>query len=402
MNKSEQGSNNDDMVIGSRIPKDATNDYSDEIINQRISWLEKKTNTKIKHLKNFSENPANMQGNIENLIGVAQVPIGITGPIKVNGEYANGDFYVPMATTEGVLITSYNVGMRVLSKSGGVSTCILNDEIHITPIFYIDNIKQRKDFVDRIENDFKRIKAEAETTTRFGKLHRIEPKLCGRGVLLRFCFTTGDAMGLNMINIAVDKACQYIKERTGFSYSLRSGYSSDKKPSSLNHIKGYGKEVFAEAVIERKSLRLLNVDPEDLLDWYHTTALTGYLSGMFGMNGQMANAIAAIYIACGQDVAHVVNSSIGVSMCEINKNGDLYVSVYIPNLLVGTVGGGTSLGTQRECLQIMGCYGDGKAKKFAEIVAATVLAGELSISASLKNGTFVEAHKTISRRKVNR
>ena len=281
----------------------------------------------------------------------------------------------------------------------GVNVSVLTNSIHISPVFFLESLKACKDFIKWLEGHFVNIKKEAEAVTKHGQLLKIENKIVGRKVFSRFCYKTGDAMGMNMINIMTENACKYISNETGIRHLIRSGYSSDKKMSALGFIKGYGKEVFAEAVIPKECLRLLNVTPEDLQEWYHTTMLSGLHAGMVGMNGQIANGISAIFTATGQDIAHIIHSCAGISQCEILKSGDLYGSVYLPNLLIGTVGGGTNLPTQRECLEIMGCYGSNKSLKLAEIIGGTILAGELAISASIINGSFVQAHKDLRKNK---
>ena len=205
-------------------------------------------------------------------------------------------------------------------------------------------------------------------------------------------------MGLNMINKATYEAIQYIsKETKEMNYFIRSNFSSDKKPCLENIKRGYGKSVLATAVVKKEYLGLLQATPNQIYNYYRIITRVTEKCRMIGMNGQFANGLAALFIACGQDPASILNSAIGISGCNIVTNGDLEIYAYIPNLVIGTVGGGTGLGTQRECLSLLGCYGRNKAKKFAEIAAATVLAGELSIAASVANDTFVQAHEKLGR-----
>lgn len=383
------------------IPRDLEfkNDHSISYLNKRIEFITKQTGVKLRHINNYSVIPEDTSGNIENLIGFAQIPIGITGPLKINGSHAKGEFYIPLATTEGVLITSYHRGMRLLTRAGGVNTCIFKDELHISPIFIIYGVNKMKLFIEWIHDNLNKIKEEAEKTTKHGKLLNIKPSMTGEGVVLKFSYSTGDAMGMNMINKATDEACKFISKLTQAKYYIRSNFSSDKKISANNIIKGYGKEIFAEATIPKKLFveRKIRTTPEEIYSYRTAVMSSSVYAGMIGMNAQFANFLAAIFIACGQDVAHVVNSSVGISSCKVLPSGDLYISVYLPNLLVGTIGGGTALPTQRECLEILGCYGNGMVLKFAEIVAAGVLAGELAISIAITNGSFVEAHERLGR-----
>jgi len=367
--------------------------YTKDYIKKRINWLEKKYKISLRHISKFSLNISNLKKNIENLIGCVQIPIGVAGPLKINGEYTKGEFYIPMATTEKSLVSNYQIGMKLLSLSGGVKTLVLKNEIHISPLFVINGIERMKKFIKWIKNNFEDIKNAAEKTTSHGELVSIIPKITGEGVILIFRYFTKDAMGANMINIATEEACKFIKTKTFVKkFYLRSNFSSDKKVSSYNFIEGYGKEVFAEAIITNKILRLLNIniDVDEINRYYNSTLLISSYSCMIGINAHVANLIAAIFTACGQDIAHVINSSIGIATSKILDGDTLYLTLYLPNLLVGTVGGGTSLETQRECLELLGCYGKDGSMKFSEIICASALAGELGIVTSLLTGVFTK------------
>lgn len=367
--------------------------YADFVTRYR-SWAEDLTGTNLKVLDHFSTPPEYMRKNIENLIGTTHIPVGLAGPIQVNGDYAQGEFFVPFATTEGTLVETYQLGMRLITKSGGATVKVLKDVMDITPLFILENLGKAHELTQWIEVHFDEIKAIAEETTVHGKLMGITPHLMGRRVFLNFQFYTADAMGMNIANIAADKACRFIaKHFTIEDFYLRSNFSSDKKPAAANLLKCYGKEVVAEATIPRKYIkRFFTVTPEKLFDFWYAGNLGSLHSGMLGLNAHFANGLTAIYMATGQDVAQVVNASIGINVFEVTSQGDLYSSVKMPSLIVGTVGGGTHLNSQKACLEIMGCYGDGKAKKLAEIIAATILGGELAICGALACGRFVDAH----------
>jgi hydroxymethylglutaryl-CoA reductase (NADPH) len=387
------------------VPRHKGMDFTPEAINARRDWLERKTGASLERIAVLSEAPEHFQGNIENLIGVTHVPLGIAGPLKVNGQEAQGVFYVPMATTEGAIVYTYMRGMQVVSLAGGVNVWTVRDEIHISPIFVFENLETARKFTDWLDTNFERVKEEAEKTTRHGKLLRLEPHIFDRNVVVKFCYSTGDAMGLNMINIATEEACKWIVPAVRpEEFYLRSNFSSVKKVSAHNYaMAGLGKMVMADVTIPRSLLRrLFKVSPETLARYCHLCFLSGAHAGMVGMNGHTANGLAAIFIACGQDVANIVDSQVSVSSCEVTRSGDLYVSMKIPNLVVGTVGGGVNLEPQRECLQILGCYGSGKARKFAEIIAASVLSGEIGVAAAIVTGTFVSAHKKYGRKPTTR
>ncbi|MCK5306388.1 MAG: PilZ domain-containing protein [Candidatus Omnitrophica bacterium] len=378
------------------VPRKKDKNFDPEFVAHRRQWLSEKTNTRFFHTGYFSTPSEDMKGNIENLIGVTQIPIGVAGPLKINGQYAKGTFYIPLATTEGTLVETYQRGMLVITKAGGANVIVTKDVINVSPVFILEDISKIKGFILWVEENFEKIKEKAEKTTRYGKLLKITPLFLGKRVILNFCYTTGDAMGLNMINIATDRACEYIRENVKTEgFYLRSNFSSDKKASVYNLITGYGKEVLVEVTLSKKIVnRYLNSTPEEIYNFWYVGFLGSYQAGMIGLNAHFANGLAAIFIACGQDVAQIINANVGIVMCEITKNGDLCISAKFPNLVIGTVGGGTSLKTQRECLESIGCYGSDKAKKFAEIVAASILAGEISICAALASGVFIKAHET--------
>lgn len=378
-----------------RVPHDAKLNYDEDFVMKRRGWLSDKTGIKFSHIANYSAKPEEYRGNIENFIGVAQVPIGLVGPLLVKGDFSNGMFYVPFATTEGALIETYQRGAIAVTKSGGVKVFVNKDANHLDPIFIFKNSKEARDFAQWINNNFPRIKEEAESTTGFGKLLSITPYVVGRRVITDFAYYTSDAMGANMINIATEKVCKFIAGEIEIErYLLRSNFSSEKKASAANLLIGYGKEVIAEATIPAKIIRrFLFSTPQDIATAWHSWALSSFSTGMSGINAHYANGLAAIFIACGQDAAHIANACIGITSYEITNEGDLYVSLKLPNIIVGTVGGGTALPTQRECLEMIGCYGKDKAKKFAEIVSASLLAGELGICAGITSEHFLDPHK---------
>jgi hydroxymethylglutaryl-CoA reductase (NADPH) len=369
-------------------------------VNKRVDWLEEVTGVKIQSIRNAYQksetfNGVELRGNIENLIGVVQIPVGVAGPLKVNGKHAKGTFYVPLATTEGAIVESYMRGMWVLTKAGGVTARVLKDIMHISPSFTLPSLTQAIEFVEWVKAHFKTLKAHAESTTEHGVLLRIEPQVAGSKVFLKFIYSTKDAMGLNMVNISVDHVCKFISQHwDDLPYYLRVNYSGDKKVSAANFINGYGKEVAVECIIPHKIVtRFLGTTPEEMVKYFQVSLIGTMRAGIVGINAHYANGLAAIFIACGQDVAQITSSAVGYTHYEVTPEGDLKVEATLPNLLLGTIGGGTALPTQKECLQIMGCSGKGKSKKFAEIVASCLLAGEISICAALSNGTFVNIHK---------
>lgn len=378
-----------------RVPHDSRRDYDEDFVIERREWLSQETNTKFSHISHYSIKADDTRGNIENFIGVAQIPLGVIGPLKVNGQFANGTFYVPFATTEGAMVSTYQRGAIALTKAGGVRTSIIKDENHLDPIFVLNNMEEAISLAKWTKDHFDQLKEEVQEVTGHGELVSVTPFIMGRRLALRLSYFTQDAMGANMIAMATEKICEFIAANIKVEkYLLRSNLSSEKKASGINLLFGYGKEVLAEAILPTKIVtRYLNTSPEAIHSAWHSWALGSFQANMVGANAHFANGLAAIFIACGQDVAHVVNASVGINMLEMIKPGDLYAAVKLPNIVVGTLGGGTALGTQQECLKILGCYGSGKSKKFAEIVAATVLAGEIGICAGITSDEFLAPHK---------
>ena len=373
--------------------------YSDNSVAARRRWIEEKTGARLEHVAASSVPAEELRGNIENPIGAVQVPLGVAGPLRIEGEHARGLFYIPLATTEGAVVRSYERGMVALTRAGGAVTRVLDDENRVSPVFLFDDVAGAAAFARRLPELFEAVKAEAESTTRHGRLLRLEPRPLGREVVVHFCYWTADAHGMNMILRATDRACRWLVEQghAGPHY-LYSGAESEKKASGALFAGPKGKKVTAGARIPARVARAyLHATPEQLADFWRRTVLGHLQAAALGYNGQYANGLAALFLACGQDVANVANSAVGVTALEVVEGGDLYASVTLPALTVATVGGGTGLGTARECLEMLGCAGPGQAPKLAEIAAATVLAGELSIGAAIASGELVDAHETYGR-----
>lgn len=378
-----------------RIPHDARRDYDEDFVAERRAWLSRRTGASLAHVGRYSIRPDAARGNIENFIGVAQVPLGVVGPLRIHGQAAEGDFYVPFATTEGAMVLTYQRGAVAVTRAGGARTRIVKDENHLDPVFVVRGLEEAEKLVAWIDGHREELRGVVRQATGHGELIEIVPFIIGRRVTLKIGFSTRDAMGANMIAIASERICKFIAGHVAHeTYLLRSNLSSEKKASSVNLLFGYGKTVLCEAIIPRKVVtRHLNSSPEAISSAWHSWALGSFQAGMLGINAHLANGAAAVFMACGQDVAHVANASVGITMFEMTGEGDLYVGVRLPNLIVGTVGGGTALGTQRECLEMIGCYGRGRSGKFAEVVAATLLAGEVGICAGITTDEFLDPHK---------
>ncbi|MEM0468329.1 MAG: hydroxymethylglutaryl-CoA reductase (NADPH) [Pyrobaculum sp.] len=373
----------------------------------RRQFLEQTTGAKLENIgKTIIDLNTVVGRNIENVIGAVQIPVGIAGPLLVRGDYARGEFYVPLATTEGALVASVNRGAKLVTESGGARAKVLKDNMTRAPLFRLPSIVDAVEFTQWVFQNFEEIKKVAESTTRFGKLREIQPFIVGNYVWLRFLFSTGDAMGMNMVTIASDAVAKYIAEKFPKArlVALSGNLCVDKKANAVNFILGRGKTVVAEALINREILKNMDTTPEAVHEVNVGKNLVGSaLAHSYGFNAHFANIIAAIFIATGQDVAQVVESSMGIVTTEPREEG-LYISVYLPSLEVGTVGGGTGLPTQKEALGLLGVAGPGdppgvNALKFAEIVASTVLAGELNLLVALARNELASAHKRLGRAK---
>jgi hydroxymethylglutaryl-CoA reductase (NADPH) len=388
------------MSDENRIPRSAENDHSHEMATKRREFIKQKTGADLHHTGQFSIDPAVLPGNIENFIGIVQMPVGVAGPVQINGEHAQGLFYVPLATTEGTLVASYSRGMRVINECGGVKTTVVEGFMQRAPAFIFNDAREARDFGQWVVENFDKIKAASETTTSVGKLEHIQQWSVSKTRYLRFNYTTGDAAGQNMVGKATLAACEWIKANSPIKcmYLLSGNMDTDKKHSHLNMLHSRGKRVIAEIVLKKEVLAsIMKVDTK-VLAGATVLANTGALMAGAAYNGpHSANGIASLYIATGQDEANVVESHAGMLSHQLLDNGDFYMSVTLPSLIVATFGGGTGLPTQRECLEMLGCVGKGKANKFAEIVAATVLAGDISLACAVIAGHWVSSHDKMGR-----
>ncbi|HVG08118.1 MAG TPA: hydroxymethylglutaryl-CoA reductase [Thermoanaerobaculia bacterium] len=381
------------------VPRLDGQGYSEEALAERRRWVEERTGAHLVHAAVSTVPAEELRGNIENPIGAAQVPLGLAGPLLVKGEHAQGVFYVPLATTEGTLVRSYERGAVTITRAGGATVRIVADENRVSPVFLFESAAEAVAFSRGLPGLFAALKAEAEATTRHGRLLRVEPLPVGRDVAVHFVYWTADAHGMNMIAKATDRACRWLVDQGHAPrFYLFSGAESEKHASGSLFAGGKGKKVIAEVRLPARLARAyLHASPAEIADVWHRTVLGHLQAGVLGYNGHIANGLAALFIACGQDVANVANSAVGITSFEVVKGGDLYASVTLPSLTVATVGGGTGLGTARECLEMLGCVGAGKAPKLAEIAAALVLGGELSFGAAIASGELVAAHETYGR-----
>jgi hydroxymethylglutaryl-CoA reductase (NADPH) len=381
------------------VPRYKDQGYSEEHVRERRAWLERKLDVTLPLVSACAIDGPAMRGNVENPIGSVQMPLGIAGPILVNGTHAQGAFYVPLATSEGALVRSYERGMVMLTRAGGVSARIIVDENVVCPMFSFESIEEAASFAAAVPGHLAQLRAEAESTTRHGRLTSVDARVSGRAVIVSFHYNTADAQGMNMIVKATERASEWlVGNGHAKRYKVFSGMSSEKRASGFLLSGGKGKTVVAGARVPAEVLQsYMRITPRQIVDMWHDTVIGHLQANAIGHNAHIANGLAAIFIACGQDVANVANAAVGITDFELTPEGDLYASVTLPALTVATVGGGTMLGTSAECLAILGCAGPGHAPKFAEIVAAAVLAGELSMAGAITSGEFVNAHESYGR-----
>jgi hydroxymethylglutaryl-CoA reductase (NADPH) len=396
----------DDVVAGRikfhELEKQVSKKEATEI---RRKAVEKLLKLELKAVGSYTIDPENVIGkSIENMIGAVQVPLGIAGPVKIKGDHAKGAFYLPLATTEGALVASFNRGCSAITESGGADVKVIDNKQTRAPCFRFEGIKKAADFIDWCRKNDAKIKEKAQEGSRFLKVRKIRHILVGNNVYLRFEAETGDAMGMNMITLGCQQACDWIEKETGAEcITVTGNLDVDKKPSAINLILGRGKTVAADVIIPEAVLKeKLKTTASRMYEVnLRKNILGSAFAGSYGLNAHFANAMKALFIATGQDEAHIVDGSHGVTFCEV-RDKDLYISVTIPCVQVGTVGGGTRVETAQECLRILGVAGAGEppgsnALKFAEIVAVATLAGEISLIAAQSAHHLAKAHKELGR-----
>ncbi len=380
------------------VPRDAEDDHAPEAVGRRLALCEQVAGCALPHLSGQAVDPGQARGNIENLVGFAQVPVGIAGPLRIQGEAGVREVYVPMATTEGALVASYSRGMGWIAASGGARAWVDESGLSQHPILEYTDGEQARRAASQALADHADYEEIVGGLTSHGSLHSVTPKVVGRRVILRLVFHTGDAIGVNM----AARAAQLIANRLGQdSGALRvhvHGQDVEKRANSRALVEGRGRSAQAEVVVSRELLaEKARTTPEELVAIARTYALGYAHMGTHNWMVQAANGLAAVLLACGQDVAYLTECATGFLDLDLTAEGDLYASVTLPSLLIGTVGGGSGQGTAAECLALLGCSGDGGVGAFGEVLAATVLAGDLSLMAAFTAGEFVAAHEALGR-----
>ncbi|WLG42746.1 hypothetical protein [Pseudomonas sp. FP1740] len=367
-------------------------------------FLREHTGTKLDVIEKSCFEAEKLSHNIESFIGSIEIPIGVAGPLQVNFPEGAELVYAPFATTEGALVASATRGALALTRAGGANVVALEQRIMRVPVFEFDNLKDALFFADWIEAHYEPIRDKTREVSRRAELRYVEPELFGRNVILHFVYSSGDAAGQNMTTTTTWHACTWI--RAQFAHSpgpvirnfMIDVNSSDKRVSYRSFIHGRGTRVIVECLLPAEVVRqVLKVEPKQLLWGYRNFAATNSAAGAIGININIANAIAAIFAATGQDLACVHESSLGLLQLHSAENDAVYASLLLPGLLVGTVGGGTGLAPQRQGLELIGCAGNGKSARLAQIIGAFCLALDLSTLSAVAAGHFADAHERMGR-----
>jgi hydroxymethylglutaryl-CoA reductase (NADPH) len=348
--------------------------------------------------------PARLAGSIEGFVGFARVPLGVAGPIRIQGRAAIGEFYVPLATSEGTLVASFQHAFNAINRSGGARALCSCEQVARAPCFEFSSLVEANQFAGWLRSQLEQLQAAVKATSRYCRLQQLRTSIVGNTVYGVFDFSTGDAAGQNMVTLATQAMCCYIQAHTPIaprSWLLESMLSGDKRATALPFGSARGRNVSAEVLLPAKQVKSYwRTDGRSMARAWQQAVNGSAQAGAVGLQGNVANALAALFIACGQDVACVVEASTALTRVECTAEGDVYVSVTLPNLIVGTVGGGTYLPTATECLALLGCTGAGKASKLAEICAVVALAGEVAIVGAMAGGTFAQAHAEGGRKKL--
>lgn len=378
--------------------------YTEDARTQRLNWLRERSRTALASLENTGLSAQNLVGNVENFIGSVEVPVGLAGPLLFAGDDARGSIVAPFATSEGALVASASRGARAVSASGGVTTKVLSQRMTRAPAFEFSDIATARRFTAWLHEQRGRLEEQVGQVSRYTRLVDIDPYQIGRYLHVRFVFETADAAGQNMTTAATWQICrwltgvlaeeEYLRPR---GMLLEGNLSGDKKVTAGSVLAGRGSRVTAEARLSRDAVAsVLKTTPEAMVKCYTTTLLGAQQAGTTGYGVNAANVVAALFVATGQDVACVHES--GVSLFSLEMDGDdLVATILLPNLVVGTVGGGTALPHQRDLLGMLGCAGAGGVRRFAEIVAGFALALDVSTMAAVISGQFADAHQRLGR-----
>lgn len=380
------------------LPRSKDDDHGPDAMLARRGLAARAAGRPLAHIGGTPVDPRSARGNVENLIGFAQVPLGLAGPLRVDTTAGLREVYVPMATNEGALVASHSRGMRLLAAGGAARSRVMHEGLTQNPMLEFDDAAHALRAARLVEGLLPGWREQISRITRHGALTSATAQVIGRRLVLRLEFTTGDAIGINMAAQAADLCSRSLASQSGARACHVHGEDVEKRANARALIEGRGRSVVCDATIPRAALTgLTRATPQSVVELHRSYSVGFAHLGTQNWLVQSANGLAAVLLACGQDVAYLPECATGFLDLELTAAGDLYASATLPSLLVGTVGGGSSKGTAAECLAILGCAGTGHANTFAEILAAVVLAGDLSLLAAFASDEFVAAHERLGR-----
>jgi hydroxymethylglutaryl-CoA reductase (NADPH) len=378
--------------------------YSNEARLKRIEFLQKYSKCELDNIKESTLNSEDLKGINGNNIGCVEVPVGIAGPLVFNGDRVKGVHFAPLGTCDGALIESVTRGSLTISRSSGVTAHAFEQRMMRVPVFKLQTMNDALRFSKWIDENKNEIINIAQSASSHAVLKSITPRITGKLIHVEFLYTTGDAAGQNISTVCTSVACQWIRNNIAdlnfniISFQLEGNISSDKKVSYNSFINGRGIRVVAEAVLKNDVLQsVMNVSANDLFSGYLKGANGSIEAGMIGYNINVANVITAMFVATGQDIACAHESSTANLYME-KENDDLYVSLTIPSLIIGSIGGGTRLPKQNELLKMLDCYGNSKVFRLAEIIAGFSLALDISTLSAMVSDVFASAHERLARK----
>lgn len=379
--------------------------YTEEARLERLQYVRDNTDAKLERIAETTLEAKALVSNIEALVGSVEIPVGIAGPLHIKGGHADGLFYAPMATTEGALLASATRGATALSRSGGVNVRVIGQRMLRVPVFVLTDLNSALFFAEWVKDHYAEIAEQTRKYSNYANLVEVNTELMGRTVHVQFSYETGDAAGQNMTTTCTWQACQWViaqmQQFPGIEFEnfmIEANLSNDKKVTYNSFLKGRGVRVLAECLLtDEVCQKVLKVTPKQLFTAYNQFIGGSIASGMIGMNINIANVIGAIFTATGQDIACVHESSIGQLYLELTDDNEVYATLRLPSLVVGSVGGGTSLAQQKECLELIGCAGPGCSHKLAEVIAGFCLALDLSTLSAIASDQFARAHEKLGR-----
>jgi hydroxymethylglutaryl-CoA reductase (NADPH) len=382
--------------------------YTKEARFKRLESLSEQQNCELSYFQDMRLEEKDLRGNIESLIGAIEIPVGVAGPLLIHGSHFKEEIFAPLATTEGALVSSVNRGCRALTMAQGVRAQTLKQRMVRAPLFDCGSLDECLALKNIIRNRWGEIQKRVRNYSNHAVLVELDCRIILPCLHVRFVYETGDASGQNMTTLCTWNICQWLlkeyqneRNKSVRQFIIDGNLSTDKKASQLSSILGRGREVVAEAFLEESIIRrVFSTTSQEMAHYYSQSQATGVLTGIHGLNVNVANVVAAMFAATGQDLACIHESSTSQVYFE-SRDGGLYLSLLMPSLVIGTVGGGVALKGPQQLLESMGAYGPGQANRLAEIIASFALALELSTGAALTSGHFAEAHERLGRNKKN-